>query len=105
MTTMTQAETSKAAKAANRFPTESAILASALTPASLKLFLEYADDAGNWNGTPLVGGNVGGSARDRGNLTHLKISGLITTDRDEGCTWVSFTAAGIALAALHGITI
>lgn len=28
-----------------------------LTPASLSLFRAFAEDAGNWNGTPLVGGN------------------------------------------------
>jgi hypothetical protein len=76
-----------------------------ITETSLKVFLAYADDAGNWNGTPLVGGNVGGDKAERGNLTQLKVAGLITTDIEEGNTWLFFTDAGKALAAQHGITI
>lgn len=76
-----------------------------ITEASLALFLLYAEDAGNWSGTPLVGGNVGGSKEDRGNLTQLKRAGLITTFVDEGFAWVIFTPAGVALAAEHGIDI
>jgi len=76
-----------------------------ITQTSLDLFLAYARDAGNWSGTPLVGGNVGGSKEDRGNLTQLKRAGLITTDKSDGETWVNFTTAGIALAAKHGIEI
>lgn len=76
-----------------------------LTPASLALFLAYANDAGNWSGTPLIGGNVGGKKEERGNLTDLKRKGLITTFRDEGCDWLSFTEAGIAFAAEQGVTI
>jgi sugar phosphate isomerase/epimerase len=76
-----------------------------ITPRSLELFLGYARDACNWNGTPLVGGNVGGAPGDRGNLTQLKKAGLIETWSDEGCTWVEFTEAGQALAESHGITI
>lgn len=74
-----------------------------ITPVSLALFLAYAEDAGNWSGQPLVGGNVGGSKEDRGNLTQLKRAKLITTCTDEGCTWLSFTDAGKALAAEHNI--
>jgi hypothetical protein len=76
-----------------------------ITETSLKVFLAYADDAGNWNGQPLVGGNVGGSKEERGNITQLKQAGLITTDIDEGNTWLQFTDAGKALALGHGITI
>lgn len=76
-----------------------------LTEKSLALFLDYAQDAGNWSGTPLVGGNVGGSKEDRGNLTDLKKAGLIQTFVDERCTWVEFTAAGKAFAGTHNITI
>ena len=76
-----------------------------LTPASLALFLEYAKDARNWSGTPLVGGNVGGSKQDRGNLTQMKRAGLIVTSYEEGCTWLDFTAAGKALAADHGVDV
>lgn len=79
-----------------------------ITDKSLALFLAYARDAGNWNGNPLVGGNVGGSKEDRGNLTQLKQAGLLTTEKDwedRSLAWVSFTDAGRALAASHGVTI
>jgi len=74
-----------------------------ITERSLEVFLAYANDADNWSGSPLVGGNVGGSKEERGNLTQLKQAGLITTSRDEGETWVHFTEAGFELAAQHGI--
>jgi len=76
-----------------------------VTDKSLALFLEYARDAGNWSGTPPVGGNVGGSKADRGNLTQLKKAGLIETDISDGCTWIMFTQSGRELASHHGITI
>ena len=75
-----------------------------ITEASLKVFMAYAKDAGNWNGTPLVGGNVGGSKEERGNLTQLKRAGLIETFQDDGL-WISFTEAGRALADENGINI
>lgn len=76
-----------------------------ITKQSEELFLAYAADAGNWSGTPMVGGNVGGSKADRGNLTQLKQAGLIETWYDDGYTWLRFTADGVAFAASHGITI
>jgi hypothetical protein len=76
-----------------------------LTERSKQLFLEYAGDAPNWSGNPLVGGNVGGSKEDRGNLTQLKKAGLITTFVDEGQTWIIFTQAGKEFAKLHDIEI
>jgi hypothetical protein len=76
-----------------------------LTTNSLNLFLDFARDAGNWSGTPLVGGNVGGSKEQRGNITQLKQAGLIKTFKDAGETWVTFTPAGIALAAEHGVEV
>ncbi len=76
-----------------------------ITPQSLKVFLEYANDAANWGGTPLVGGNVGGGPEERGNLTQLKKAGLIQTSRDDGATFVHFTDAGMALAAEHGVSV
>lgn len=76
-----------------------------LTEESLKLFLLYANDAGNWNGNPLVGGNITHTQKDNGNLTDLKKKGLLTTFRSDGYDWIEFTAAGIAFAALHGIEI
>ena len=76
-----------------------------ITARSLEVFLAYAADADNWSGTPLVGGNVGGSKEERGNLTQLKQAGLIRTSTEEGCTWILFTPAGKALAAEHGIAL
>lgn len=76
-----------------------------ITDTSLELFLDYARDAGNWSGTPLIGGNVGGAKEERGNLTQLKKAGLITTFEWEGNKWIDFTDAGHALAAEHGVEI
>ncbi|WP_290055645.1 hypothetical protein [Amycolatopsis solani] len=76
-----------------------------ITDTSLRLFLAFARDAGNWSGTPMVGGNVEIGKEGRGNLTQLKKAGLITTFRWEGDAWVDFTDAGVALAAEHGITV
>lgn len=74
-----------------------------ITARSLELFLDYARDAPNWGGTPLVGGNVGGSREDNGNLTQLKQARLITTGDDSGDVFIYFTDAGESLAAEHGI--
>jgi len=76
-----------------------------ITAKSLMVFLAYADDAGNWNGTPHVGGNVGGTKDERGNLTQLKQAGLIHTFESDGANWLGFTETGKALAAEHGIKI
>ena len=69
-----------------------------ITNESFNVFIAYLLDAPNWSGTPLVGGNVGGSKEERGNLTQLKRAGLITTFRDEDETWINFTEKGVALA-------
>jgi len=53
-------------------------MAENITSESKRVFIAYANDAPNWNGMPLVGGNVGGSKEERGNLTQLKRAGLIT---------------------------
>ena len=81
-----------------------------ITSRSLGVFLIYAKDAGNWGGQPLVGGNVGGSLEDNGNLTQLKKVGLITTQEEKergrpACVWIRFTDKGKALAAEYGIEI
>lgn len=72
-----------------------------ITETSLKVFLSYAADADNWNGTPLFDG----TKEERGNLTQLKQADLLTTFHDEGCLWIDFTDAGKALAADHGINL
>jgi len=74
-----------------------------LTEHSHLLFIELANDAGNWSGTPLFGGNVGDEVSDKGNLTDLKKKGLVTTFEDEGCSWVVFTEVGKAYAAENGV--
>jgi hypothetical protein len=74
-----------------------------ITETSKELFLDFAKDAGNWAGTPLVGGNVESSKELRGNLTQLKRAKLLTTTRDEGCTWVIFTETGKQYAAENGV--
>ena len=74
-----------------------------ITEASKEVFINYANDAGNWSGTPLVGGNVNSAAKDRGYLTALKKQGLITTFYDDGNTWLSFTKLGVAYAHSLGI--
>jgi hypothetical protein len=76
-----------------------------ITQTSKDLFLAYAKDAGNWSGQPLVGGNVGGTKEQRGNLTQLKQAGLITTFRDEGHDWIKFTDSGKQFAAENGVEI
>lgn len=76
-----------------------------ITTTSLEVFIEYAQDAGNWSGTPLIGGNVGGGPRERGNLTQLKQAGLIKTFESDGHKWVSFTEKGKALASKVGVDI
>jgi hypothetical protein len=92
-----------------------------ITDTSKAVFFAYAKDAGNWNGSPLVGGNVGGGRGERGNLTQLKQAGLIETQVDEGKwpttarysygtygftalpTWIHFTALGREYARELGV--
>lgn len=77
-----------------------------LTERSKELFLEYARDAGNWNGMPLVGGNVGTTKADQGNLTHLKQAGLVKTEDDgdrRDLKWLVFTDLGRAYAKANGV--
>jgi hypothetical protein len=70
-----------------------------LTAESKALFLELANDAGDWEGSPMV--DV--TPATRGNLTDLKKKGLITTFVDEGIAWVTFTESGITLAEQLGV--
>jgi hypothetical protein len=76
-----------------------------ITEASKQVFIAYAKDAANWSGTPLVGGNVGGTKEERGNLTQLKRAGLITTMLDGKHTWLAFTPAGVRFAAELGLDV
>lgn len=77
-----------------------------LSEGAMQLFKEYANDAGNWNGMPLVGGNVMMNDERKGYLTDLKKKGLVTTyvdDEDTRCAWLSFTEEGKLLAKSLGV--
>ena len=78
-----------------------------ITDASLKLFLFYASDAGNWGGLPYLNGNRDFSKSDRGNLTQLKIAGLLDTFQYDGpgSEYIRFTDLGKSFAKEHGIEI
>lgn len=80
---------------------------SGLPTNALKLFLLYAEDAPNWNWTPLFNGNVCllGEKEDRALLTWIKKTGLVTTFLSDGNSWIKFTDKGIALAAENGIEV
>ena len=76
-----------------------------LSPNALNLFRLYWQDAGNWSGTPMLNGNVSllGAKEDRGLITHLKMAGLIKTFASDGCSFLSFTPAGVAFGASIGL--
>jgi len=78
-----------------------------ITDTSKALFVDFAQDAGNWNGMPLIGGNVmiKNAKADRGNLTQLKKAGLVETEYDsfERLTWLTFTEDGERYANELGI--
>jgi hypothetical protein len=72
-----------------------------LTAGSAQLFEELANDAGNWNGTPLI--DFDGQPAKKGHLTDLKHKRLIETFvEDDGCTFASFTLRGLVLAVNNG---
>lgn len=57
-------------------------------------FKELIEDAGNWSGCPMFGGNVGGDQASKGYLVNLKKAGIVTTEKDEEnkkIQWVNFT--------------
>lgn len=81
-----------------------------LTAESLRVFLLYAKDAGNWGGNPFVShGNIQPTKAMRGNLSDLVQKGLIRIDDcDDGrrlMPYVTFLQAGKQLAKQHGIEI
>ena len=96
MTMTTQTKTATADKVSS---------AANITATSAKLFIDLAKDACNWSGQPMLDGNVRTDAALRGNITQLKIAGLIETIRDRNETWVDFTDQGVALAETIGISI
>ncbi|HIF23204.1 MAG TPA: hypothetical protein EYQ27_15200 [Gemmatimonadetes bacterium] len=81
-----------------------------LSTGALDLFILMANDAMNWSGTPLLGGNFDLDEQGKGYLTKLKKAGLVWADKqhDPGCVthgfvYINFTEAGQALATSHGI--
>lgn len=72
----------------------------------LDFFKEYAQDAGNWGGSPLVGGNIPTTPQDKGYITDLKKKGYINTWQEtKALIWMEFTEKGKELAAIFGIEI
>ena len=77
-----------------------------LTTDSLKTFLAYADDAGNWSDEPWVSnGNIECTKEMRGNLSDLVKKGLIQILGNGKGQFIRFTAAGAELAAGHKIAV
>jgi len=77
-----------------------------LTADSLKTFLLYANDAGNWSGTPYVSsGNVKCTKSMRGNLSDLVKKTLITIHDSGSDMYIEFTETGKRLAAEYGCVI
>ena len=74
-----------------------------LSAGSMALFVALVEDAPNWSGSPLFGGNVGSGEANKGHLTDLKKKGLVTTWEDEGNSWVDFTTVGALYALGQGI--
>lgn len=71
-----------------------------LSDGARQLLLDLAADAPNWSGTPLFGGNVGGSHVSKGHLTKLKRAGLLVTETDPddpSLVFVHFTKKGLAV--------
>lgn len=73
-----------------------------LAAATHTRFVEYYKDAGNWDGSPLVGGNVGGEPADKGYIVNMKKAGLVETWMDDGDVWMDFTDLGHAYFTQHG---
>lgn len=77
-----------------------------LSENSKAFFIALMKDAGNWSGSPLFGGNVGGSQESKGWLTDLKRKGLLITEQDgdnRKCQWVYFTNKGCEYAIELGL--
>lgn len=76
-----------------------------LTEASHDLFMEYAEDAGNWGGNPWVSeGNVECGRQRRGNLADLVKKGLIEiAEYEPPDCYVIFTKLGAKYAERNGV--
>jgi hypothetical protein len=72
-----------------------------LPEGSARFFADAAYDAGNWSGSPLIGGNIASGRSAGGWTAKLKAAGLVTSYQDEddtSCYWLVFTEAGRKLA-------
>jgi len=74
-----------------------------LSPSSEALFIRLVQDAGNWSGEPMLGGNFDIDEAAKGNITDLKRKKLITTYTDRGDVFVQFTASARELANSLGL--
>lgn len=74
-----------------------------ITARSLQLFLNYAADADNWSGSPIVDRDVATWSEVSSDLTQLEGAGMIEICRFNREDYVLFTDKGKALAAEHGI--
>lgn len=73
-------------------------MAHELTNREMEAFKALANAAGDWNGCPLADDAMELDGPGKALLTNLKKKGLVTTDNDDGCVWVNFTANGKKLA-------
>lgn len=76
-----------------------------LTDASLRLFIELAEDARNWHNVIPTDGNITITKKLRGNITNLKRAGLIVMREERGSSWLLFTPKGEEYADQLGIDV
>ena len=77
-----------------------------ITAGTEALFRALVEDAPNWSGASLFGGNVRSFPSDKGHLTHLKKLGFVVTEIDDDKTvWVYFTNEGKRIAADLGYSV
>ena len=77
------------------------ISALGLPEGSARFFADAAHDAGNWSGSPLIGGNIASGRSAAGWMKKLNAEGLTTSfqdDDDRSCYWLTFTKKGRKLA-------
>ena len=71
-----------------------------LTPGSSAFLVKLFQDAPNWSGQPMLDFVT---PADKGNITDLKRKKLISTNVEEGCTFVWFHDEARSIAAAFGI--
>lgn len=76
-----------------------------LSAEALAYFVALAEDACNWSGHPLVGGNVSQGVKENGYLTACKKEEVLTTSFDGRDSFVNFTEKGVELAASMGVKV